>query len=440
MKKAKILLPAAMVIGLGFSWMVCIQGDVKEHVEYKVDLSGAQESLDKGLYEQAIEGYKEALAYDCSVEIYRQMEDAYELFYEEEPSAYVRNNYIDDMEQAAGMFPEEEEFWIKQMDLYKEALDYSSAYRVAKRAVNHKVKSEKIEKEYEELLYMVRLQYSLYSRFKMCLNGYISVCDGEQWMVLDEKGKELTESYPLVGLINDEGRGLYVNEIDTRLLDRKEITRARFKVDIEDAGYYSDSLECVPVKVKGKWKYLKLDGTFLKGEYEQAGSFYDGVAAVKEGGKWKLIDSAGKDVSNHKYEDIKLDLYGSYQQGDVMIAKENGKYHLYDGERGQISSFACDDMDICIDNGLIAFSKNGLWGYVNVNGEIVVEPQYQKAKSFSHGMAAVCGKDGKWGFINEEYKLVIGYEYLDAYYFTDAETCMVSAIENTYQIMEYMFD
>lgn len=42
---------------------------------------------------------------------------------------------------------------------------------------------------------------------------------------------------------------------------------------------------------------------------------------------------------------------------------------------------------------------NGLWGYKGYLGAIVVEPQYQKARSFREGVAAV-QKNGQWGFIN----------------------------------------
>jgi len=38
---------------------------------------------------------------------------------------------------------------------------------------------------------------------------------------------------------------------------------------------------------------------------------------------------------------------------------------------------------------LIAFKNNNKWGFVNEEGKIVIEPQYDNAKSFSYGLAAV---------------------------------------------------
>lgn len=38
-------------------------------------------------------------------------------------------------------------------------------------------------------------------------------------------------------------------------------------------------------------------------------------------------------------------------------------------------------------------------GYINKSGEVVIEPQFRKADSFSEGLAAV-EKDKQWGYIN----------------------------------------
>ena len=126
-----------------------------------------------------------------------------------------------------------------------------------------------------------------------------------------------------------------------------------------------------------------------------------------------MIDDTGKTVSD-SYEDIKLDLYGSYAQGGVILAKKGGSYHIYDLEENQIGDFSCDDIDICIDDGLIAFKQGGKWGYVDTEGNVAVKPQYAGAKSFSDHLAAICDENGHWGFINSKYEQVIGFDYLDA--------------------------
>lgn len=440
MKVLKIIVPVILVGMLGIATVSAVTGAAAEHQEYQEHLAFAKESSQKGLYEQAIEEYKAALTYQKEESIYQNIKDTYALLYAEDPSVYVQSCYLEDMADATADFPKTPGFWKIQLDLYMEDLDYKKAYTVAKNAMKVPVEDEEIEKIYEELLYMVKTDYELYSDFKTCLNGYISAYDGNQWHVLDEGGEELTGGYEFIGLINDEGKGIYRNDIAVWLLDKNEVARGRFDLEIEDAGYYSASLDMVPVKIGGVWKYLKGDGSFLPGEFETAGSFYNGKAAVQKDSVWYLIDAEGKPVSEKRYEDIKLDLYGCHLQGDVILAKENGKYHIYDADFQQIGDFSCDDIDICIGNGAIAFCKNGKWGYVGADAEVVVEPSYAKAKSFSNSMAAVCNQDGDWGFINSKYKLVIDYVYLDAFYYTSQETCLVSLTENNYQFQHYQFD
>lgn len=440
MKGSKKIVSILLVVALALSWLNGLGGGLRERNIYYSYLSAAQDSMDKKLYEQAIENYKKFLTYKKDPNVYQNIMDAYELFYKEEKSAYVRNCYIEDMAMAASAFPKHAEYWKKQINLYMDEMDNSKAYAVAKSAMNHHVKDDELEQIYEELLYSVKTDYKLYTDYKTCLNGYISVFDGNQWKVINNKGTDLSSNYQLIGLINDDGKGIYVNDIDTRLLDKGEVSRARFNIVIEDAGYYSETSDCVPVKIGQKWRYLKGDGTFLSGEYDQAGSFYNHVAAVKEGAMWYLLNDNGERISSKNYEDIKLDLYGCHLQGKIILAKENGKYHLYDADFNQIGDFSCDDIDICIDDGLIAYKQGNLWGYINSKGKIVVEPQFAYAKSFSNGMAAVGNADGMWGFINRDYKEVIDYIYQDAYYYTSDETCIVSMQEGSYQIQKYVFE
>src|SRR5688572_3761124 len=45
-------------------------------------------------------------------------------------------------------------------------------------------------------------------------------------------------------------------------------------------------------------------------------------------------------------------------------------------------------------------SPEGRWGYINTAGELVIEARYDDAGPFSEGLASV-NKRGKWGFIDQ---------------------------------------
>lgn len=50
------------------------------------------------------------------------------------------------------------------------------------------------------------------------------------------------------------------------------------------------------------------------------------------------------------------------------------------------------------------------WGYIDVSGKVVIQPKYERARSFSGGLAAV-RQDGKWGFINQSGELIISFSF-----------------------------
>lgn len=440
MKASKIILPIILVAALCLSWFSFLSGTISTYADYRACVDEAEKSIEAGLYEQAIEYYKKSLEYKHFEGTYKKIKETYDQLYKEEHTAFIRNLYLEDMAVAATEFPKCAMFWEKQVELHIDALNYSKAYSTVKQALNYGASSKTLDKQYNTLLYMVRTDYKLYTDYKTALNGYISVFDGNVWTVLDETGEAITSQYKFIGIINDDGKGLYTNNIDTRLLDSKEITRARFDIEVEDAGYYNEKSDLLPVKINGKWKYMNSKGSFIGNEYEIAGSFYDNKAVAYTGEKWILIDNNGKESELKGIQDIKLDLYGCHNQNGIIIAKESGKYYFYDENFKKKGDFSADDMDICVDGKSVAFKKGNKWGFVEVSGKIIKEPQYSNARSFANGYAAVCNENNLWGFLNDKYELCIDYTYKDAFYFNSNETCLVSTTENTVQLLHFMFE
>ena len=436
----KIFVPVVMIVVLLLSWKSFFSGVVENTSGYHASIRKAEESVEERLYEQAIEYYKESLEYKQEEQTYLLIKETYDALYAEEHTAFFRSCYIEDMAAAAQLYPKNEVFWRMQVELHLEANNANRAFKVLKDAMNQSVESEYIRAKYKELLYSVKVGYKSYSDFKTALNGYISVFDGEKWKVINDLGDQIISEYDFVGLINDEGKGIYRNSIDTRLLDATEVTRRRFDVEVEDAGYYNEYADLVPVKINGMWRYMDSAGEFLPGEFEVAGSYYGKEAVACRNGTWVLLDTEGNQSELSQFEDIKLDLYGCHIQNEVIIAKADGKYGLYDTEFNRIGDFSADDMDICIDSSGIAFSRDGKWGFVDADGNEVLAPVYDGAKSMANGYAAVRSAEGLWGFVNSRFELVIDHAYLDAHYLTSSETCMVSTMEGKVQMLEFVFD
>ena len=58
------------------------------------------------------------------------------------------------------------------------------------------------------------------------------------------------------------------------------------------------------------------------------------------------------------------------------------------------------------------------YGFIDKNGKVVIEPQFDDAGDFSEGFAQV-KKDGKWGFIDKSGKVVIEPQFRDAEPFSE---------------------
>ena len=67
---------------------------------------------------------------------------------------------------------------------------------------------------------------------------------------------------------------------------------------------------------------------------------------------------------------------------------------------------------------LFSVSVNGVCGYMNKTGKIVIRPRFQLCSSFSEGLAAVTLKNDKLGFVDTTGKLVIKAKF--NYIFNDA--------------------
>jgi len=440
MKLSKLIALVAVFALLGFGWIGLLNKNASRSTEVTGYLRTAEESVEQGLYEQGIEFYKKAIDVNAKKGYYTRVKEIYDMFYKEEHEGYVHTMYTDDMLAAAEKYPEDAMFWNTAIALQLEAEDYRDAYDTVKKAIHRGVKDEQLNKYKWDLECMTDLDFRLYNSFVTANNGYMSVTTTGDWILVDDTGEEITSEYEYIGLINDNGYGIYKDNNEFRLLDENQIIRARFgDMQFEKTGYYSESCECFPAMMEGKWAYVKKDKKIIADGFDVAGSFYDGKAVARKNGKWMLVAADGKTQPLDKFEDIKLDLYGCHQQSDVIIAKENGKYHLYDAAFNRIGDFACEDIDICINGGLIAFKEGGKWGFIDKTGKIVVKPKYANAKSFSNGYAAICDDGGLWGFINTDFKEIVPGKFVDAMYFTSNETCLVSQNGSAYQLLNFMF-
>ncbi len=76
-------------------------------------------------------------------------------------------------------------------------------------------------------------------------------------------------------------------------------------------------------------------------------------------------------------------------------------------------------------NGYMRVIKDGKYGYIDTNLKEVIACQYDDARDFSEGKAAV-KSNGLWGYVNEQGKLIANFGYKEAYPYS----CGMAAVVN----------
>ena len=174
---------------------------------------------------------------------------------------------------------------------------------------------------------------------------------------------------------------------------------------------FSDNLAAV-VK-EGQYYYVDSHYREVRGPYEDALNFASGASFVKVDGLWYLMDSSGKILEDLNFEEIVFDEERQATNQSRFFAKEQGFYYLYDTAGKRLSETGFEDAKPFYTDGFAAVKTEGLWGFVGLDGTIVIEPQYEDANSFGNKVAAV-SVEGKWGFINLQNRMVIEPEFEDA--------------------------
>jgi len=148
-------------------------------------------------------------------------------------------------------------------------------------------------------------------------------------------------------------------------------------------------------------------------KFEKAYEFCNGYAAVKNSGKWGLIDNKFNLIINFQYDSL-----GSVSKGlNLIAATKQGKSGFIDTKGNTVIEFKYDKV-FSFSNNIAGVILNGKWYYINAKGETITGINYDRANGFYEDMASVY-VDGKWGFIDTNGKLVIPAKFKYAMMFSE---------------------
>jgi hypothetical protein len=167
------------------------------------------------------------------------------------------------------------------------------------------------------------------------------------------------------------------------------------------------------IKKDGKWGFIDKTGAIvIQPEFDGVKNFSDGMAAIKKDGKWGYIDNTGEIVIKPIYYDVY-----NFREDIARVErfeKDEDYYINKNGHKTPIIPVKHKSKKLTprSESNSAAFpaTKNGKYGFVDKNKNWVISPQFFEVKEFSDGMACV-SQNGKWGFI----RLYAPYEYVNEF-------------------------
>lgn len=155
--------------------------------------------------------------------------------------------------------------------------------------------------------------------------------------------------------------------------------------------------ETTPIiyRENGLYGYADSNGTRITDPvFSRANDFSESLASVSQGGKWGYINTRGEIVIPLIYSSG-----GNFSQGRAAVTLAS-KYGYIDSRGRAVSKFCFDNAwSFAREQDLALVQKNQKYGFVGLDGKMVISARYDFAQSFCEGLAVV--KIGhKYGFID----------------------------------------
>lgn len=145
-----------------------------------------------------------------------------------------------------------------------------------------------------------------------------------------------------------------------------------------------------PVEENGKYGYIdRQNKVVIAHRYDWADLFDEGLALVKAGEWFGLINKSGEEIFPPVYEDIRW--YS--ENGVVVVCDQEGRWSLRSRGNEPVGENTFDFIDE-FEQDLASVRVDGKCGYINRQGEVLIPLLYDEAYSFSESGLARVVKNG----------------------------------------------
>ena len=254
--------------------------------------------------------------------------------------------------------------------------------------------------------------------------GKYGIVDYSNATILEPKYDEITKVYGSDNyVVKQTGKEIIVKKDGTEVLNNSDYDSITEVLKNTENG--------VIYKKQDKFGVIKLSGEItIDAEYEDLKESKSGILIAKKDGKYGVIDISKNQKVEFKYNSIfyneKADLYVAedeefnneiidntfaVQKTGILLDldDEKGYIKLREGEETKYYNFKFEERkesDIFTSNTLFLSKKDGKYGFVDKEGNVVVDYIYDDAtQQNEYGFAGV-KKDGKWGVVDKQGKIL----------------------------------
>lgn len=424
MKGYKNLIPIALILFAFVSCYTRFNETEETRIKYNNLVEQAREYREEKIYVDAITAYEEALGIEDSIELNLEIG---QMYYDMDDAGRILNWG----ETMISKFPTNIEPYEYVIDYHLKNNEYDDCFEYYEIVKKRNLYSENLAAKIDKIMYEYEIKSGGFEEVSDYSEDCATIKKDEIYRYVNSYGSSYIDGeYLYAGAYSD---GLApvcdINKefyfIDTEG-NRKLNYSKNIEVPVTKLGYIDSDL--YPVGNNEKVYYANTSGDIVYGPYQDASVFNYEVAAVKENNKWHLIDIQGNKISDD-YEYIVQDFKNASFRNGVAFAKTENGYYMISSDGKKINKKPYEDVKLFLDFTYAAVKQNGLWGFVDNEGEFFIEPAYEDANSYRNGFAAV-KKDGLWGYINEEGKLVIKPNFTEAGSMTSEGTAFVKEQES----------
>ena len=417
MKNYKLLVPIALAALLLLSVYLLYDSRKTTEEEYQAYMTAAREYRAKGIAVDALANYNSAYELRPSAALAVELGEAYR-------EAGDRRNFRKWGETILEEYPLEVSVYELLIDYYSGVKDYETCYELARAYRGRRLSSDKVESILKDITYAYETLGS-YDEVGVFSNGLCAFNYDGRWGYVDADGSTAAaRSFLSAGAFSSADLAPVVDQAgDAYFVDRNGNKKQVIQgvENLVELGYISG--DTFPLYNGECWAFYNLKGEKLFGDYDAVSALANGVAAVEQDGAWMLINTQGEVISTKTYFSVVQDEKTIACRNDRLFVEDMEGFHLIDSA-GNTYGQVYEDARLFNDNTLAAVCVDGKWGFVDVNGNLVIEPQYDDARSFSNGFAAVQVED-LWGFIDQTNTFVLEPAFKQAKDFSDRGSVFV---------------